>query len=53
MAGGSIGDGWLGKGGGCGSGGGGGSSGGGGFEGGLLRSTAQLAIPARGYDAPT
>eukprot|EP00964_Phaeocystis_antarctica_P096049 scaffold62421_cov69-Phaeocystis_antarctica.AAC.2 len=53
MAGGSIGDGWLGKGGGCGSGGGGGSNGGGGFEGGLLRSTAQLAIPARGYDAPT
>ena len=43
MAGGGICGGWLGKGGG----------GGGGFEGGMLRSTAQLAMPARGYHAPT
>ena len=53
MAGGGICGGWLGKGGGCGRGGGGGGCGGGGFEGGLLRSTAQLAMPARGYHAPT
>jgi len=53
MAGGDICGGWLGKGGGGGGGGGGGAAGSGGFEGGLLRSTAQLAMPARGTHAPT
>ena len=53
MAGDGICGGWLGKGGGCGLGGCGGGGSGGDFEGGLLCSTAQLAMPARGYHAST